>query len=418
MITREEAEGLRDRLLAVLEEDAHNTQRLVARLDAIGRESGVGAHAALLLILTHLSFEEEEARRHWEAILRHREELSTALARDAGLRVAVLDYFVNVNRRLTQPTLIDLDMVEATPAAGGEDRLTGLAGARAFRAAVQGELRRARRYEQRASIALFDLDDFAERNARLGPLVCDRLLRETAIALTNNCRDIDFAARPGEDEFAVLLPETDRNGALLVAERFRHEVEAYFARREAAGAPVGLTVSAGVASYPDDATAPEDLLARAAQALYRAKASGKNQVCPFRPERRRFLRFDLEPGRFEVEVLGAPAPGPAAACNLSRNGILFTSPAPLQVGERIELRLADAEPGARSLRMRGQVVRLEELPEPEAAGARRDAGGEGPPLLDDRFEIGVAFDLDWAEGTEDLLDFLERAQSRRPGRRR
>lgn len=84
MITREEAEGLRDRLLAVLEEDAHNTQRLVARLDAIGRESGVGAHAALLLILTHLSFEEEEARRHWEAILRHREELSTALARDAG----------------------------------------------------------------------------------------------------------------------------------------------------------------------------------------------------------------------------------------------------------------------------------------------------------------------------------------------
>ena len=68
MITREESARLRDELLTVLAEDAHNAQRLMARLDSISLESGVGAHAALLLILTHLAFDEEEARQTLRAM--------------------------------------------------------------------------------------------------------------------------------------------------------------------------------------------------------------------------------------------------------------------------------------------------------------------------------------------------------------
>ena len=113
MITRDEAQRLRNQLLSVLSEDAHNTQRLLDRLDSISRESGVGAHAELLLILTHLAFEEQEARGHWEAILRQRSELSDKLGRDVGIRTAILDYFMNVNRQLVQPTLIELEMLEA-----------------------------------------------------------------------------------------------------------------------------------------------------------------------------------------------------------------------------------------------------------------------------------------------------------------
>jgi len=171
----------------------------------------------------------------------------------------------------------------------------------------------------------------------------------------------------------------------------------------------------GVACYPEDATAPEHLLERAAQALYQAKAGGKNAVQLYHPERRRFLRFELEPGRFEVEVL-APAEATAGSLrNLSRNGILFVSPEPLEIGERIEIRLVESrdDPSSRTLRIRGSVVRLEELPELLTAASER----EKTHSLADRFEIGMAFDLDWGDGTDDLLDFLEQVQMRRVGRR-
>lgn len=404
MITREQADKIRDELLSVLAEDAHNTQRLTERLESITRESGIGAHAALLLILTHKTFTEEEARRHWEAIVARHKELSDSLGRTPGIRVALLDHFMNVNRQWVQPVLIELELMELNTREATRDRLTGLANDHTFRTALQQELRRARRYDQKAAVVIFDLDNFAQINDRFGRLVGDRIMRETGILLSNKIRDIDIAARPGEDEIALLLPETDRAGALLVAERYRQALETHFARRESAGQTADLTTSGGVACYPEDATTPAKLMERAAQALYQAKALGKNMVEPYQPERRRFLRFQFEPGRFEVEVLSPPTPGAGGVRNLSSSGILFTSPEPLEVGEEIEIRVADPgeDPEARSLRVRGRVVRLEELPGQAQAEAVVD---------DDRFEIGMAFDLDWSGETDDMTGFLHAAQA-------
>ncbi len=415
MITHEEAARLHDQLLTVLAEDAQNAERLLARLDTLSREAGVSAHAALLLILTHLAFEETQARRHWEAILAHRDSLTVGLGRDPGLRVALLDYFVNVNRRLAHPVLIDLEMFEAGPRPASVDPLTGLATDRAFRGAVQNELRRAKRYSLAVSVVLFDLDDFARVNREFGKLVGDRLLREVGILLHNKIRDIDLAARPGEDELALVLPETDRNGALLVAERFRWEVESHFSRREAAGRPVGMTVSAGVACYAEDATAPEALLSCAAQALYRAKAGGKNAVEAYQRERRRYLRFDLDPERVEVEVLSPRELGRAVPRNLCRNGIVFASVEPLEVGEEIEVRLTSgpSDDETEPVKMRGRVVRLEEVS--EADSGADDAESGGPAVA--RYEIGVAFDADWAGREQDLMAFLEKAQIGRVAKR-
>lgn len=412
MITPEEAGRLKEQLLAVLTEDAANSERLLARLDAVSRETGISAHAALLMILTHLAFDDAQARRHWEAILSHRDAMTAALGRDAGLRVALLDYFMNINQRLVRPILIDLEMFDAGDSAGATDVLTGLATDRLFRSEIQTELRRAKRYGHTVPLVLFDLDDFARVNDQFGRLVADRLLREAAILLHNKIRDIDVASRPGEDEMALLLPETDRRGAILVAERYRWELESHFARREVGGAHVNLTVSAGIACYPDDATAPEDLVERAAQALYRAKACGKNAVQVFQPERRRYLRFDLEPGRVEVEVIAPRDLGKARPLNLGRSGVVFTSPELLDVGEEIEIRLVDASRSAREpLRLRGRVVRLEELPTP--GGGRGDAERAG--VEGDRYEVGVAFDLDWGGVEQDLLGFLENLNAARPG---
>jgi diguanylate cyclase (GGDEF)-like protein len=415
VIDAEEAGQLKEQLLAVLAEDARNSERLLGRLDLLSQETGIGAHAALLLILAHLSFEESEARRLWEEILAHRHEMSLALGRDVGVRVSLVDYFLNVNRRIVEPTLIDVEMFEAGRSEGSVDPQTGLATDRAFRTAVQGELRRAKRYAPRVAVVGLDIDGFAAINARVGSIIGDRILREVAILLNNNVRDIDLAARPGEDEMALVLPETDRNGGFLVAERFRREVELHFSRREAGGKPVGLTVSGGVASYPEDARTPEALLERAAQALYVAKASGKNAIQVYHPERRQFLRFDLEPERFEVEVLTPRDRRPGRLLDLSRNGIIFTSPEALEVGEEIEIRLVASERSEPpSVRLRGRVVRLEELPEdmPDAA-----PGGETIGITD-RFEIGMAVEAEDRDGRRSLLDFLDHARSGTPGNRR
>ncbi len=387
---------LREELVAVLGEDAHNTRRLIGRLDAVIQESGVGIYSALLLILTNLSFEDEEAQAHWEAILAHRKELSSSLGREAGVRMAALDYFVNINRQLTQPTLIDLELLEASALDSVQDKLTGLTSDRTFRSSLYHELRRARRYDEKTTLIVFDLDDFSVPNERLGSLIGDRLLRETATLLTANIRDTDLAARTGEDEMVLLLPETDRNGALLVAERVRSEVESFFARRECNGEPVGLTISAGVAGYPADATTPETLLERAALALYEAKAQGKNAIQLYGPERRTYLRFDLEPGRFEIEVLGSARRSPARLRNLSRSGLLFVSPEALELGEEIEIRPTDLieESESKPPSLRGRVVRLEDL------------SGAPSGKAEGRFEIGVALDRE----RDDPMKFLERVR--------
>jgi hypothetical protein len=164
--------------------------------------------------------------------------------------------------------------------------------------------------------------------------------------------------------------------------------------------------------HPDDAAAPDELLNRAAQALYRAKAEGKNAVQSYQPERRRFLRFDLDPDRIEVEVLAPRDLGRAVARNLGRSGIVFASPEPLEVGEEIEIRLTGppTAAGAGPVRVRGRVVRLEEIP--EAAGNESDDSAAA-----ERFEIGVAFDADRTGAEQDLSAFLERAQAERVARR-
>ena len=400
MITREEADGLRDELLALLAEDAHNAHRLIERLDALWLERGASPYAALLLLLTRMPFEESEARRHWEEIVERQQALTHALGRDPGVRVAVLDHFVHANRMLVRPRLIDLEVADAVGVDPARDGTTGLLSDRAFRTALQREVRRARRYGEGAALVLFDFDGFATVNRRVGRSIGDRLLREAALLLSNRIRDIDLAGRPGEDEMALLLPETDRGGALRVAERFRAEVEGHFGSREAAGQPVGITVSAGIAVCPEDATDAESLLRCAAQALYLAKAAGKNATETYRPERRRFRRFEIEPGRFEVEVLDPSGTSRGRPRDVSRGGILFLAPEPLEIGTEVEIRPSDGSATVPGARLRGTVVRVEAL---ATAVALRGA------TIPDRFEIGLELDGVDAEGATDLLDEFARA---------
>jgi diguanylate cyclase (GGDEF)-like protein len=156
------------------------------------------------------------------------------------------------------------------------DGLTSLWNRRQFELRAAQELERAVRFRERFSVVIVDLDDFKRVNDTHGHLVGDAVLIEIAQRLVAATREVDTVARFGGEEFVLLLPQTDALGAVRVAEKVREEVAAKPVTTDAGALPV--TLSAGVACHPDDGTSIEALLGAADEALYAAKAAGKNRV--------------------------------------------------------------------------------------------------------------------------------------------
>jgi len=155
------------------------------------------------------------------------------------------------------------------------DGLTGLYNHRQFQEQLGVEVKRAQRYDLNLSLIMIDLDHFKEFNDSYGHLEGDNLLRKIAQILKSSLRETDFVARYGGEEFAVILPETNKEGAAIAAERVRSTIS------EQTFGEVGakMTVSLGVACYPDDACLRADLIKKADDALYRAKREGRNRTC-------------------------------------------------------------------------------------------------------------------------------------------
>jgi diguanylate cyclase (GGDEF)-like protein len=156
------------------------------------------------------------------------------------------------------------------------DGLTELPNRRHFEEALDGEITRAERFGGGLALVLADLDDFKQVNDRYGHQAGDDVLRAFSDILRTTVREIDLPARYGGEEFAVLLPQTDMEGAHRLAERLRRSL----ASRPMSAGPgslVAVTASFGVAAFPDAPT-PAALFATADDALYRAKRQGKNCV--------------------------------------------------------------------------------------------------------------------------------------------
>jgi diguanylate cyclase (GGDEF)-like protein len=155
------------------------------------------------------------------------------------------------------------------------DGLTGLYNHRYFQEQLEVEVKRAQRYDLNLSLIMIDLDHFKEFNDTYGHLEGDNLLRKISQILKSSLRETDFVARYGGEEFAIILPETNKQGASIAAERIRKTVN----EQTFGEGGVKMTISLGVASYPDDACLRADLIKRADEALYRAKREGRNRIC-------------------------------------------------------------------------------------------------------------------------------------------
>ncbi|HLX80697.1 MAG TPA: diguanylate cyclase [Burkholderiales bacterium] len=159
------------------------------------------------------------------------------------------------------------------------DPLTGLANRRKFAERFEYDKARAVRARMPLSLLMVDIDHFKAINDRHGHLAGDACLKALAALLTGSVRAVDLVARFGGEEFVVLLPEMSAEQSLMAAERMRSEVQTHPLDIGEGAPPEAVTVSVGAATLAGPALTLENLLARADEAVYRAKRAGRNQVC-------------------------------------------------------------------------------------------------------------------------------------------
>ncbi len=162
-----------------------------------------------------------------------------------------------------------------------KDELTGLYNYRVFRRELSKELSRAKRYGKVFSLAMFDIDYFKEYNDNNGHDVGNIALKKVGAILKKESRFTDLPARFGGEEFIVILPETSKDGAFKYAERVRKNVEETKFPGEEKQPNGKLTISGGVAEFPDDGSTPEQILKAVDVAAYKAKNSGRNCIAKY-----------------------------------------------------------------------------------------------------------------------------------------
>jgi len=157
------------------------------------------------------------------------------------------------------------------------DGLTGLYNHRMYYLQLEEEFMRRSRTEAPISILLLDIDHFKLVNDRYGHLAGDMALKTLSELVMGSCRRLDMACRYGGEEITVILPETDAEGAMEIAERLRKAVEAY--HFELGGSKSGhITVSIGVSTSSKSIRSSRELTESADRALYHAKEQGRNRV--------------------------------------------------------------------------------------------------------------------------------------------
>src|SRR5437870_1269153 len=164
------------------------------------------------------------------------------------------------------------------------DDHTGLFNSRHLKRTLEQEIVRATRFGHPVSLIFFDLDHFKQVNDTHGHQAGSRVLAEIGRLLLGTLRSTDVPVRYGGDEFVILLPETSKDQAMECAKRLRGEISRWQFLAEEPYGPLQITASLGVASFPDDARVPEELLRRADDAMYRVKAERRDGVAAALPQ--------------------------------------------------------------------------------------------------------------------------------------
>lgn len=258
---------------------------------------GENIYSLVLYKLIGIELLPEEAKDRWHGIIRHRTHMRMLLKREVKLEVAALDYFTSITDFIESAVIVDEKFIKKLQKSVMIDELTGLYNYRYYEKRIDEEIAYAKRYNKVFSIVLFDIDNFKSYNDKCGHLAGNRLLKELAKIVKENSRKSDIPIRFGGDEFLILLPDTNKRGALIFAEKIRTIIADRDIKPK-------VTVSGGVGTFPTDtAKDSKELFKLIDKALYRAKAEGKNRVVAYPVERREYKRISMTDKEAKFKII-------------------------------------------------------------------------------------------------------------------
>ncbi|MBT3365510.1 MAG: diguanylate cyclase [Nitrospina sp.] len=369
---------IRQTIIDSLSSGLSKNSEFLETVQGLVETEGEETYPILLNVLTHLEFNTKDAKSNWDQIIKHQSLLETKLERPVKLITAMCDYFSEVSKNLQSPTMIELKVLEETRKVSRSDGLTGLFNRRFFDETLDGEISKAIRYDGSFSLIFFDLDNFKNLNDTWGHQAGDLTLKRVAEILILEKRTEDIACRYGGEELVLILPETQKINALVIAERIRQKVEEL--KLDFDGKSFGVTLSGGVASYPTDAKDIKSLIHAADVALYQAKESGRNRIFLHALDKRHYIRIDFAGevhvskvalGHEQIKVQGK---------NFSSSGLLFESPISIEIGAQVQVQITD-QGIDKPIIVKALVARVEKF--------------------DTYYDIGIAFlEIDDTEGSE------------------
>jgi diguanylate cyclase (GGDEF)-like protein len=249
-------------------------------LDTLGKKPGT-YYRDIIFALLQIRLPEDEAKRDWKEMLKHKFIMSEKLGRNVGIHVAALDYYTNIKRKIISPKIVDVREYVNTASRALIDDLTKAYNRHFFEEEFRTLFAQAKTAGTIFSLIMLDLDHFKIYNDLNGHIQGDLALIETVRILHAVCSPDDTVTRYGGEEFAILLPSQPLNLALKTAENIRGAIFDYRFVNEAQMPSRRLTASLGVTAYHNLLDSTIAMIEEADSALYRAKNSGRNQVKAF-----------------------------------------------------------------------------------------------------------------------------------------
>jgi len=241
-------------------------------INKVIKETGDDLYVKILFYITYKVFSIEKAKKIWQEIIIHKNNLSKILKRNVEITVATLDYLTNIKDEIKNPKLIGESFIAKVAELSSIDNLTKLYNRSYFFNKIKEEFVRFNRYNITFSLIILDIDNFKNINDLFGHQKGDEVLLKLGIIIINIFRDLDICARYGGEEFIILLPHTDIYEAGNIAERLRKKVENFFCK------DLKITISMGVSNCPKSSKKIKTLIKKADDALLESKKLGKNRV--------------------------------------------------------------------------------------------------------------------------------------------
>ncbi|MBN2739193.1 MAG: GGDEF domain-containing protein [Spirochaetales bacterium] len=238
-------------------------------------------YSKLFFEYSQLEIAEEDAREFFKNTIQSKARLEDKLSQELDFRVVFLDYLIrNISQihQATEPRIIEEKIFMNLNKLILKDELTGLYNYRHYEKQLQKEFALALRHSHSFCLIIFDLDDFKYYNDTYGHDQGNVVLRRVAKIIGENARSSDIVCRYGGEEFALILPQTEKNGALVLAEKIRKAVamEEFVEQ---------VTISGGIAGFPNDTQQRNrTLFSLADKALYKSKEMGKNRITLYSKE--------------------------------------------------------------------------------------------------------------------------------------